>query len=446
MFQSTRLGKYINQVRRTIPDKSLAKRMKRLVIQWRSLAQKSPSTPNGVPTRSTPPPHTTTTPSPPSPRTGTTLTPAQKQNLHMSTQTQANTPIPSDQPTSTANSSQPPISSCSSLAPPSRPSSANPAVNRKRALHRLSTVKFPPNASQPQNSSQLPVPQSTQHTLSPSPPLPNTSHTPAVSTTSPAVRPALLAVSAAQCSDNTEVPSSLQVRFPLHSVVKSLIVKVPLARVKVPWSASEASVPVQPLRTASPIDSETSATQIKLQPLGSSCKSKATPTTGGLGLNEAQPTPKTVRASSSDVSQPPPQGLENYKTLTQTGPLTLIVSIDRGMLNQHSTSNLQPEISTSTSSGTSQPTKSSADASPPPDFNRACPDSLYSKESPSPSTCSAKHTANNCSSDANGYLDLDSVWRKWTDPIIHEDSFAVNVLPYVYVDGLDEDMDAGDVC
>ena len=41
-------------------------------------------------------------------------------------------------------------------------------------------------------------------------------------------------------------------------------------------------------------------------------------------------------------------------------------------------------------------------------------------------------------SGGGGAFGVDGVWRKWTDPIIHEDSFAVNVLPYVYVDGLEE--------
>ena len=37
----------------------------------------------------------------------------------------------------------------------------------------------------------------------------------------------------------------------------------------------------------------------------------------------------------------------------------------------------------------------------------------------------------------------DGIWRRWTEPIIHEDSFAVNILPYVYVDGMEESEDEG---
>ena len=47
-FQQTRLGKFVNEIRRRIVDENLAKRMKKLIKQWQALLQAA-TTPNGLP-------------------------------------------------------------------------------------------------------------------------------------------------------------------------------------------------------------------------------------------------------------------------------------------------------------------------------------------------------------------------------------------------------------
>ena len=47
--QQTRLGKFVNMIRRKIVDESLAKRMKKLIKQWQALLQNAATTPNGLP-------------------------------------------------------------------------------------------------------------------------------------------------------------------------------------------------------------------------------------------------------------------------------------------------------------------------------------------------------------------------------------------------------------
>ena len=113
-----------------------------------------------------------------------------------------------------------------------------------------------------------------------------------------------------------------------------------------------------------------------------------------------------------------------------TEPLSLIVSIDRDLLRKRADLriNLSPTPSQqnrlTTTDTTTNKTKVSAD---------------YNDSRSTP----VKHTTPVTGSElaGGGEFGTDGVWRKWTDPIIHEDSFAVNVLPYVYVDGLEESED-----
>lgn len=401
--------------------------MKKLVIQWRSLAQQSPSTPNGVPIRTTPPPHAPPTPSPPS-CTEKSLTPATKQTSLPTTQAQSNTP---DQLTS-VTPSQPPSAS---PVPPSRPFS-NPAMNRKKALHRLSTVKFATH--KPQKSSLTSTSLSAPPTsTSPSPP-PVTSLAPAlasqsvVSTSSPVVK-TTVTETPSLCSDTRVAPSSLQVRLPLHTVVKSFIVKIPLVHVAVPSNAS-LTPPIQTHRTTSPVHQEVVDGTLAVS--GSSCNEPlptSDPSTNGI----TAPLP-TAQACSSEATAHAPSTLPDIhsssSTSTQTKPPTLVVSIDRSLLlQQHLSGKLQDTTSTSLPPDPVQDVSLSSVQN---DSSKSPSDSRESSPQFPPSV---QHKA---FSD-RGYLDLNGLWRKWTDPIIHEDSFAVNVLPYVYVDGWDEELEAG---
>lgn len=433
------MGKHINQVRRTIPDKSLAKRMKKLVIQWRSLAQQSPSTPNGVPIRTTPPPHAPTTPSPPL-CTETTLTPATKQASLPTTQAQSNAPDqltsvtpqpPSVSPVPPSVSSVPPSASS---VPPSRPFS-NPAMNRKKALHRLSTVKFATH--KPPKSSLTSTPLSVPHT-SPSPPPPVTSLAPAlasqsvVSTSSPVVR-TTVTEAPPLCSDAGAAPSSLQVRLPLHTVVKSFVVKIPLIHVTVPSNAPKLTQPIQPHRTTSPVHHE--AVDGTLTVSGSSCNKPLTASgdPNANGISAPQPTTQACSSEATTHTLSPPPDI--HSTSTQTKPPTLVVSIDRSLLlRQHLSGKLQDTTSTSLPPDPAQDASLSSVQN---DSSKSCSDSRESSPHFPPSV------QHKCAFSDRGYLDLNGLWRKWTDPIIHEDSFAVNVLPYVYVDGWDEELEAG---
>jgi hypothetical protein len=156
-------------------------------------------------------------------------------------------------------------------------------------------------------------------------------------------------------------------------------------------------------------------------------------------MKDTQLSSHLLGASINDIAQTPPLTIGDNRKERTSDALTLTVSISRDSLNQlhrHSTCT-HPDTSTGTSTGAIQ-TTATEHTSPPLDFDKhplPC-----SKESPPPSP---RSTANDGSCSDRGYVDSDGVWHKWTDPIFHVDSFAVNILPYVYVDGMD-DIDTGD--
>ena len=192
------------------------------------------------------------------------------------------------------------------------------------------------------------------------------------------------------------VPSSLQVRFPLHSVVKSLVVKIPLAYIRVLGACSSASI-------------EPPATLL--------------------------PPPRAASPSAGEV-----------KT-TESKPHPFVVSISRQFL-QHK-SNLQQELSARNGDAAGQPPPTA----PTPTGTSQCKSVLLaqnesSSSSPDPLTpvpSSPPHLQRmpngHCPSH-HGCLGSDGVWYGWTEPIIYKDDQAVNVLPYVYIDGLDDIEDA----
>ena len=409
-FQRTRLGKYINQVRRNISDKSLAKRMKRLVIQWRSLAQKAPSTPNGVPGGS-PPSFTVPTTSPPPSAIATTSTPAQ------------NSP-PQPPPVATPLTdlpalSTPPPSSSPALPPPSRPPSKYPPSHRKRLVHKLSTVKSLSNTSHPpmQSTSQPPqvsISSSKQPSPSPSPPLMNSSqnhtatHVPSpqpppllANTVSPPILPHSSPPSSTSLSSPPPPPSSiaaipaetavpsLPISLPLNSVVQGLVVKIPLVHRK-------------PSKT-----------------LGATQAADMTPIAG-----------HTEREKEKER--------EWDRKLPGKKSQALIVSVSRLLLDRHvHISPLLPLESSTTGGGSTLPAQEQDQNSSPPlqDF----PPRPTSPQKSTLSPCRSPRQVcvpNGRCPGVHGCYGSDDLWYSWTEPILGQD-FAVNVLPYVYIDGLD---------
>jgi hypothetical protein len=427
-LKSTRLGKFINQVRRAIPDKSLAKRMKTLVIQWRSLAQQSPTTPNGVPSRTTPPPLSTLV----------TPSPAPLGTTHATSPAILTTNTPPAPPQSTA----PLLTSSQTLPlpPPARPSSANPAMNRKRALHRLS--KFPPqhppqksslSTSSSSSSSSVPTHQTTP---SPTPP-PTSSQSPSTTSKSPSLhsyphpptgklpskltsKPVHIVETSPASEEQTTAPASLQVRFPLHSVTKSLVVRIPLEHVSVsrpPVVTSDEPT----LRTPNEISSR-EGRPVPIPTADSQLVAHA----NGVHVDVTESAGSIAETGRTTIS-PPPSSLALGPTDTDrlvTEPVSLIVSIDRGLLQR------QADFLNSTVSQLDTPTTDAATDKP------SVRTDLNNDDGSTP----VKQTQSVALS-ARGDFGTDSVWQRWTDPIINEDSFAVNVLPYVYIDGLEESED-----
>lgn len=195
----TRLGKHINAVRRQVADtnRSLAKRMKKLVKIWQQLLQNRPS--NGLPPSSTSslaPPRSSTPTNlsrsvsplvPPVSHSVSPVSPAAREELTAS-------PIKHDPSVLTISSSLPQTvsnlfpktennpSDSSGVGTSSKSgSSSDPARNRIKLLNLLSKVKKPPSQSQPQPTSGLsgssqepltvsnPVPDKATRSVSPKP-------------------------------------------------------------------------------------------------------------------------------------------------------------------------------------------------------------------------------------------------------------------------------------
>ena len=109
-------------------------------------------------------------------------------------------------------------------------------------------------------------------------------------------------------------------------------------------------------------------------------------------------------------------------------PLSLVVSIDRDLLRKKPdplTGNLSSFIPLLNTPNTGETTGQS-----------------HARIDLGSSLSTPNSTPHSPAFGGRGALGEDGVWRHWTDPIIHEDSFAVNVLPYVYVDGMDDEDDA----
>lgn len=403
-FQSTRLGKHINQVRRNISDKTLAKRMKRLVIQWRSLAQKAPSTPNGVPGGS-PPSLAIPTSSPPASVTTTISTPAQ----NSPPQPPIATPL-----TDLSTLSIPPLSPSSALPPPSRPPSKYPPSHRKRLIQRLSTVKSLSNTSQSpaQSTPQPPQVLTLTSTQPPSPPLVNSSqnhtatHIPSpqpppllASTVSSPVLTQPTPLSSTSLSSppssspaailvETAVPS-LPVSLPLNSVVQDLVVRIPLVHLK-------------PSKT--------------------------------LGVTQAAGTTPIVGHTEREKERERDQKIPEKKSRA------LIVSVSRLLLDRHLQSSPLLSESSMFGGGTySTLPVQEGDQDSPPQLQDLPPCSMSPQRrtlSPCQSPGQVCVPNGHCPG-VHGCYGSDGLWYGWTEPILGKD-FAVNVLPYVYIDGLDE--------
>ena len=427
-LQSTRLGKYINQVRRTISDKTLAKRMKRLVIQWRSLAQKSPtsSATNGVPC---------TSPSVADaiqPITATSVSKPTPNSISVSLQPPVITSLINPHPTPSATSAlQPPT-----LQPPSAPSlppTSNPTSHRKRLLHRLSTVKFSSNLppSTPQSGAQPTQGSlsSRQHSSSPSPPsntsvnhiltrspsppqplLPVASDTPVSPSLPPPAPPTQVSIpssipsSTASClvsvppSSAGAVASSLPVRLPFNSVAERLVVQIPLAH-------------------ATP--SNTSNTS----PATNHSAEVAPPTAEGAWhrsgkearkLSEKKPRCLVVRISRLLVNRPEDGSGAVTEEARPLSPVCMQLAspVEPAVLyNEHTSLPLHEE-------------------------GPECSVSVLDTSTPVPSPGQQVVPLGLCPG-VHGCYGLDGLWYNWTDPIIRQD-FAVNVLPYVYIDGMQD--------
>ena len=215
--------------------------------------------------------------------------------------------------------------------------------------------------------------------------------------------------------------------------MKNLIVKVPLVRVNVSGVASNAKPP----RQLTPVGNSISGAEVKLQ-AADPCRAKV------INMKHSRDphlSSHSLSATSDDITQTPPLTFEESRKERTSDPLTLIVSIDRDSLNQlhRHTAHSQPDVSTGTTASACEATQSLVTTAeeyshPPLDCDKQ--PIPYSKESTPPSP---HDMANVEYCGDRGYVDSGGVWRKWTDPIIHTDSFAVNVLPYVYVDGMDDD-------
>ena len=435
--QSTRLGKYVNLVRRTIPDKSLAKRMKNLVIQWRSLAQKSPTTPNGVPQRITPPPpppvsHANSTPSPLSPT-----------HTHTSIKRQSSPPLPQQTNTHTEQHSQP-LSSSSPL-PPSRPtpsSSSTPAINRKRALHRLSKCPSQPQKPLPSSTVSQPAQTTTSTVTSlsslppPSPPLHPMQ--------TPAIMPRSLTDDATNnCGggEGTAIPDSLHVRLPLHSVRKTstYIVKIPLSLV----SVSSVARPQEDETTSNVMRINESKTPVITPSQVPTTASNLPAST----VNDSTPVMAPTSNSNSATAKLP-SSLDKGYSNSLTKPVSLVVSINRNLLRHcphHTTTTTKhhSSVNHTSSKNVDNPSVVQSDLK----SEKTEIISTLNEDSLSPrqqTLVTTTTTMNECSSSERGWTGSDGIWRRWTDPIIHTHSFAVNILPYVYVDGITEDEDDKD--
>ena len=382
-----------------------------LVIQWRSLAQQSPTTPNGVPstTSTTPPPCSTHTLSPASP--GTVHTAAK----------QSTTPLQPTAPSQPALAQPPPP-----VLPQQRPpSSANPAVSRKRALHRLSklTPQLPHQKPSSSSSSSLPTSHSTTSSLT----HPATHHTqtdksplrssPQAPTPTPSA-PSKSLQSSEGIENQTGAPSSLQVRFPLRSVTRRLVVRIPLDSVHISRASPSVDSDLQPLRTSD------QSVEKRLTETSSLTESQATTTNCVLpesGASETKSVAKTLLE--------PAQERERHRERAST-PLTLLVSIKRELLRQKSQAdNPTPNVSQQAESSNVN-------------HNETTNSLLQVNTSSELSSLKQSHLTHSPSSEERGLVGDDGIWRRWTDPIIHEDSFAVNVLPYVYIDGQEEESES----
>ena len=135
----------------------------------------------------------------------------------------------------------------------------------------------------------------------------------------------------------------------------------------------------------------------------------------------------SIAETDSTTKSPPPSYLALGPTDRDrlgeivTEPVSLIVSIDRCLLQRQAGINLSSTVSQLDTPTTDKPSVGT---------------DLNSDDGSTP----VKQTQSVAVS-ARGDFGTDSVWQRWTDPIIHEDSFAVNILPYVYIDGLEESED-----
>ena len=434
--QSTRLGKYINQVRRTISDKTLAKRMKRLVIQWRSLAQKSPTSAatNGVPCTS------------PSiadaiqPITSTCVSKPTPNSISLSLQPPAITSLTNPHPTPSAASAPQPSTLQPSTLPSSRPPTSNPTSHRKQLLHKLSKFSsnllptVPQSGAQPtqgslpsrQHSSPPSPPPNTSvnHTLTrspspPQPPLPVASDMPRSPSLPPAppslppappslppAPPAQVSLASSTPSSTTSslvsappssagaVASSLPISLPFNSVDKCLVVQIPLAH----------------------------ATPLNATPATNHSAEAAPPTTEGAWhhsgkvckLSEKRPRCLVVKISRQLVKR---SENSSCAVTEETRPLS--------PAHVQLTSPLEPTVPEN--KHTSLPLHEEGPECSVSVLDTPCPVPSPGQQAAPLGLCPGVH----------GCYGSDGLWYSWTDPIIGQE-FAVNVLPYVYIDGIQE--------
>ena len=373
--------------------------MKRLVLQWRSLAQQSPSTSNGIPSGNP----SSLSPSPPSPQSTISSSTSSQNSLSASQDSQVPPLLPDSSHLSPSHPPPPP--------PPRAPSS-NPTSHRKRLLQRLSTVKNHPNTPYPPASASS----SLQSSVSVSLPSLSSSqnHTVAsvqssISTTtcvpSLALSSTSSSTSAVSLAESASVSTSSSLFGSFFEIPEgqSLIVKVPLLSVTLSGSSGCA-------QTAAVVSHSTSQ--------ANSCLEQQNYPSGHTNSLGSHPTTHTNSCLEQGSKKSP-------------RPRALIVSYSRDLLKMPTPqgNKLQEERPlSSTDQGTSSPELQ------PPQNLRASLDSSTAEtlsQSPSPSPPGP------CS-DGHGCYGADGTWYSWTQCIIHKDSYSVNVLPYVYIDDLDD--------
>ena len=222
-----------------------------------------------------------------------------------------------------------------------------------------------------------------------------------------------------------DVPDSLQVRLPLHSVVKKLIVRIPLIHV---------NLSLQPLTASS--GSGTSTNESKPLTLNKTHNRKL-PDSGTNTTECSQLLTQKVGPNGDSKIKPSsmPEAGESDRLMAE--PLSLIVSVSRDLLQLPAHSNHTTSVDGSDSN---QATPCVSDTTV---QDISAPADNISLESSCTNDISEssiqQELVERCSSSECGSVCTDGVWRQWTKAIIHSDSFAVNILPYVYVDGMDDD-------